>query len=76
MYLMVPEDDMGMWWDDPIASEIRDIVRADGLKKWPHLPAGVTLVFYRCDQVEEITQPTPPNRELIQGEVGKEIVGY
>ena len=54
LWIAVPEDDdLGMWWDEPISANTRDEIRMIATARWAgKLPADVNVVIYSCDEVE------------------------
>ena len=58
MWLAVPEDDQGMWWDDPIAADTEADIRKLATEKWAgNLPADYEVVIYRCHQEDVLELP-------------------
>lgn len=63
LYLATCEDGDGMWFTEPIAADGEAELRKLVEKQWPTLPAGITVVLYRCQYVDEIVRPRPPQAE-------------
>ena len=54
MYLVTLEGDDGMWVGDPVAADTQEDAERLALAAWPHPPAHVARILYRCDLVREI----------------------
>lgn len=57
LYLVTCEDGDGMWYDEPVGADDEDAAYRCAVEKWPTLPAGITLVLYRCHEMDEIPRP-------------------
>ncbi len=50
MFLVVAEDDDGMWWDEPSVF-ITERDAKDFVRTAPKLPEGYDYSLYRCSQI-------------------------
>ena len=52
MYLVVAESEDGNWFGDPNGFDMKDDARADALRKVSRMPKVITVVIYRCHEVQ------------------------
>lgn len=48
MYIAVPEDEEGMWYDDPIAADSLEYMKLSAKLQWQDLPEYITVKIYHC----------------------------